>query len=261
MLHVINNSASRLPGVFLIVTLLAAVLLAAAGCSPSPGSGEVTAEDTYAIGVAAAERGDYILAIEVFKRVTLDTPLHETADDALVGLADAYRAMSDYASAEEEYRRFLLDYPHSTLVPEVEYKLGMTFFDQSLPAALDQSMSRQTISQFEYFLGAYPSSDFADEAAERILELRTRIAAKDYDSATLYFDLGRPKAARICLEAVIVDYPDTAWARVALLDKARSFAAEGSRALAEGEYQRLMELYPETEEARTAATEKAALSG
>ncbi len=80
-------------------------------------------------------------------------------------------------------------------------------------------------------------------------------------TATLYFALRQPKAARVYLESVIVEYPDTVWARAALLDKARSFAAEGSRALAEGEYQRLMELYPETEEARTAATEKAALSG
>ncbi len=212
-------------------------------------------------GVAAARRGDYMLAIEIFRRVTLEMPLHETADDALVALADAHRAISVYASAEDAYRSLLSDYPHSPLVPEVEYKLGMTFFDQVLPVALDQSMTKQAISQFEYFLAAFPSSDLVDEAAERILELRTRLAAKRYESATLYVNLKKPKAARVYLESVIVEYPDTVWARAARLDKARSFAAEGARALAEGEYQRLMELYPETEEARTAATEKAALSG
>lgn len=338
----VHNSMPRSSGALPVVALLAAALLGAAGCSPMPELGEATAEDAYALGVEAAEsgdytaaietferitrdvpdhetaddalvgladahravsdyasaeaayrkllsdypdsplvpevrhklgmtlfdfgvaaagRGDYTLAIEIFKRVTLEMPLHETADDALVELADAHRAISAYVFAEEAYRELLSDYPHSPLVPEAEYKLGMVFFDQVPRASLDQSMAEQAISQFEYFIAAFPSSGFVDEAAERILELRTRLAAKRYDSAMLYFSLRQPKAARIYLESVIVEYPDTVWARAALLDKARSFAAEGARALAEGEYQRVMELYPETEEARTAAAEKAALSG
>ena len=259
----ISNSAPRLSSVLLIVVLFAGVLLAAAGCSVPRASDEVTTEGTYDTGVAAAERGDYMLAIEIFRRITLDTPLHETADDALFALADAHRAISDYASAEEGYRRLLSDYPHSSLVPAAEYELGVTFFDQALRVnvARDQSMTKQAISQFEYFVAAYPSSGLADEATEKISELRARLAEKAYDRATLYRDMDKPKAERVCLDVVIAEYPDTVWARVALLDKARSFAAEGSRALAEDEYQRLMELYPGTEEAGTAATEKAALSG
>ncbi len=258
----INNSAHRRSGVLLIVVLFAGVLLAA-GCSSLPASDEVTVEGTYDIGVAAAERGDYMLAIEIFRRITLDTPLHETADDALLAFAGAHRAIFDYASAEEGYRRLLSDYPHSSLVPEAEYELGVTFFDQALrvDVARDQSMTKQAISQFEYFVAAYPSSGLADKATGKISELRERLARKGYDRATLYRDMGKPKAERVCLDAVIADYPDTVWARVALLDKARSFAAEGSRALAEDDYQRLMKLYPGTEEAGTAAAEKAALSG
>ena len=338
----IHNSTLRSSGALPVAALFCAALLVATGCAPMPELGDATAEDTYALGVEAAEAGDYPLAIESFRRVTIDAPDHETADEALIALADAHRAMSDYASADEsyrlllsdypdsplapaarhrlgltrfdvgveaarhgnymlaiesfrnitletplheiaddalvaladahraiadfvsaedEYRTLLLDYPHSALVPEAEYKLGMTFFDQMLPIGLDQSMTEQAISQFEYFVAAFPSSEFADEAAGRILELRTRLAEKRYDSAVLYFTLRKPKAARVYLEAVIVEYPNTVWARVALLDKARSFAAEGARALAEGEYQRLIESYPETEEARTAAAEAAALKG
>lgn len=252
----IRKNASRFAGATLV-----AALLATAGCAPMPELNEATSEDLYETGMAAAERGDHLMAIEVFRRVTLNSPLHEMADDALLGMADAHRAISDYASAEMEYRQLLSDYAHSPLVPEAEYKLGLTFHDQALPAALDQSMTEQAISQFEYFLAAYPESGFAEEARQNILELRTRLAAKRYDGATLYFVLGKPKAARVYLEAVVNEYPDTSWARVALLEKARSLASEGSRALAENEYQRLIDAYPGTEEARTAAAELAALSG
>jgi outer membrane protein assembly factor BamD len=258
---VIRKRAPLNPGAPLAVLTLAVALAVGCGCTAMPELGESTAEDTYAIGLEAADRGDYLLAIEAFKRITDNAPLHENADDALVALADAHRAIEDYASAEEEYRRLLSDYPHSTLVPEAEYKLGLTFAEQALPAALDQSMTEQAISQFEYFMQAYPESGFADEAAARILELRTRLASKRYDSAMLYFSLKKPRAARLYLEAVVTEYPDTVWARAALLEKARSLAAEGSLAPAETEYQRLIDMYPDTEEARTAAAEKGALSG
>ena len=76
--------------------------------------------------------------------------MHEFADDALLGLADAHRAMGDFASAEDEYRRLLEDYPTSSLIPEAEYKLGLSFYEQSLPAALDQGMTRQAIAQFQF---------------------------------------------------------------------------------------------------------------
>lgn len=241
--------------------LVLCLLAAAVGCSPIPELGETTAEDAYQVGAAAAERGDYLLAIEAFKRVTATAPLHEMADDALMGLADAHRAMSDYAQAESEYRQLVSDYPRSPLVPEAEYKLGLTYYEQALPAELDQSMTNQAISQFERFLTAYPESDFVGAARDKIAELRGRLAQKSYEAADLYFSLGDPRAARVYLEAVVREYPDTRWAPAALLDMARSYADEGSKALAANAYQRLMDLYPDSNEARAAKAEKSFLDG
>jgi outer membrane protein assembly factor BamD len=232
-----------------------------AGCSPIPELGEATSPETYEVGREAAERGDYVLAAEAYKRLLDASPLHDLADDALLGLADAHRALGDYALAEAEYADLLIDYPRSPLVPEAEYKIGLSYYEQSLPAALDQSMTRQAIDQFEYFLSAYPESEFAPGARERIAELTDRLADKDYQNAMLYVTLEKPHAARIYLEAVARDYPDTVWARLALLEKARSFAREGSTALAAETYQRVIDLYPGTEEAVTAAAERSGLSG
>jgi outer membrane protein assembly factor BamD len=226
-----------------------------------PELGEANSPETYEVGRAAAERGDYILAIEAFRRVVDQSPLHDLADDALLGLADSHRAIGDFALAESEYMDLMDDYPHSPLVPEAEYKLGLSYYEQSLPASLDQSMTRQAIGQFEYFLSAYPESDLAPEAQERMQELRERLASKDYENAMLYATLEKPQAARIYLEAVAQDYPDTVWARLALLEKARSFAAEGSTALAVETYERIIDLYPGTAEAVTAAAERTGLPG
>ncbi|MBN2566083.1 MAG: outer membrane protein assembly factor BamD [Candidatus Eisenbacteria bacterium] len=241
------------------VVLIAAVLATAAGCSRAPELGEATAADAYEIGRDAADREDYLMAIEAFGHVIDSSPLHELADDALLGLADAHRAIGDYPSAEAEYRQVLEDYPRSPLVPEAEFKLGLSFSEQSLPAALDQSMTEQAIDQLDYFLTKYPDSELTDQARAEMQTLRDRLASKDYDNAMLYLTLEQPQAARVYFEAVARDYPDTSWARLALLQKARSFAAEGSSALAAETYQRVIDLYAETAEAATAAEERSAL--
>ena len=246
---------TRYPG-----ALLAAWLVAAWGCSPVPELGEATAEEKYEIGKAALEREDYLVAVEALSRVSLESPMHELADDALLGLADAHRATGDFASAEDEYRRLLEDYPRSSLIPEAEYKLGLSFYEQSLPSALDQGMTRRAIEQFERFLMRYPDTQFGADAESMMAELRARLAEKDYQSALLYVKLGSPRSARVYLEAVADEYHDTEWARKALLALARSHRDEGATALAVEAYNRLTETYSGTTEAAAAAAEVAALA-
>lgn len=236
---------------------LVACLAAITACTLIPELGEATAEDAYSVGAEAMEREDYLLAIEAFKHVTMVSPLSDWADDALIGLADAHRAISDYALAEEGYRRVMSDYPRSPLVPEATYKLGLSFYDQSLPAELDQSMTFSAIEQLEHFVATYPESGLVPEAEERIAELRARLAEKAYGAAALYLQIKNPGAARVYLEAIVEDYPDTEWAPRALLEIARSYIREGATAKAAEAYDRVIELYPGTDEAATARAEKA----
>ncbi len=241
----------------LALGLLATLIVS--GCATIPELGDVTAEDLYMIGADAAERGDYLVAIEAFRRITMESPLNEVADDALLGLADAHRATGDYASAEAEYASLLDDYPRSSLVPAAECRLGIAYQEQTLPPALDQSMTHTAIEQLEHFVATYPESEFIVDAQARIFEMRSKLAEKEYMNATLYFRLKDPEAARVYLEAVANDFPDTPWARRALLDEARSLAEEGATARAMTTYDRLLELYPGTEEAEAAAHERASL--
>lgn len=240
-----------------VVVAVTAAGLAVQGCSPIPEFGEATVEETYQVGLSAADRGDYLVAIEAFRRITTDAPLNELADDALIALADAHRATGDYAVAEDSYWALLSDYPRSPLVPDAEFKLGLLYYDQSKPSALDQTKTLEAIDQLQRFAAAYPAHASVPEAREAILELRSRLAKKLYDSAELYIKMDRPKSARVYFESIAADYGDTPWAPLALLGLARSHAAEGSTALAEEAYDRLEEEYPSSAEAAAASSERA----
>lgn len=222
------------------------------GCSPIPEFSETSAEDMYAIGQDARENGDYMVAIEAFKRISMSWPLDERADDALMGLGDAYLDMDDYASAEGEYLRLLSDYPRSDLVPEAEYKLGVVYFEQSKPAALDQATTDEAIEQFRRFLHTYPDGEFSDGARERLEELISRLAQKDFETAMLYMKLGSPAAAEVYLESIPIEYPNTPWAPRALLELVRNYVAAGETAHAAETLSRLDESYPNTAEAEEA---------
>lgn len=238
------------------ILFVAGLLIGVSGCSPIPDFGSLGADEVFATGKDAADRGDYLVAIEAFRRVTEEFPLDALADDALVALGDAYRAAGDYASAEAEYQRVFLDYSFSPLAAEAEFKLGLAYFEQALPSDLDQSMTARAIGHLSLFIEKYPESGFVDEAREKVRDLRSQLALKLYDAAMLYFKLGRSDAARVYLQAIAREYPDTVWARTALLDEARSLAREGLSASADKAYQDLIERYPGTEEADLAQAER-----
>ena len=228
------------------------VLIVAVGCSPVPEIGDATTEEVYALGASAATRGDHLFAIEAMTRVLSRSPLHELADDALLALARSHQAMGEYALAEEEYSRLASDYPRSPLVPEAAHGLGLTYFDQSLPAALDQTMTERAIAQFERFASDHPGSPLVADARRKVAELRSRLAEKTYRGAELYLKLENGSAARVYFEAVARDYADTPWAPRALLALARSAAADGLTDEANAARARLVELYPDSDEARAA---------
>ena len=238
------------------IALSVALALALAwGCSPVPEFGEASVEETYEIGRSALESEDYLVAIEAFKQVTSMAPLDELADDALLGLADAYRATGDYASAEAEYRRLISDYPGSPLTAEAEYRIALSYAERSRPAVYDQTATREAIALFERFLDRHGDSEYADDARREIGDLRSKLAEKLYLSAQLYLDLGNLSSARLYFESVAREYADTEWAPRALLGLARAHAQEGSKALAGEAYRRLLSDYPDSEEAAAALDE------
>jgi len=242
-----------------LARVIAACMLAAiVGCSPIPDFGEASVTEVYDVGVDAAARGDYMVAIEAFKRITSEWPLDDLADDALVGLADAYREVGDYALAEAEYLRLRQDYPRSPLVADTEYKLGLVYLAQSRPAALDQATTLSAIDQFNRYLTRYPESAHAADARRYVAELRGRLAEKEFSSAELYMTLGNPAAARIYYEAVVADYSDTPVAPKALLGIVRSYLASGDIDGAMEARARLEKSYPGSGEAAEAAAQIAA---
>ena len=231
-------------------------ILVLAGCSGSARLSYDNPEDAYNKGLARVEAGDYERAAEFFQGVFDFGRTHEWAADAQLELARAYRSGRDYLLAANEFTRFTQIYRGDPRVPDAAYELAMTYFDRSPHYTLDQTDTERAIDQFELFMTRYPDHPLFFEAADRITDLREKLAHKRYEAGTQYQRRGYHEAAALTFESVFDDYYDTDWADDALLGATSAYVAfaeasiPGRRAerleSAIEVYERMLQIFPDS---------------
>ncbi len=88
----------------------------------------------------------------------------------------------------------------------------------------DQEYTVKAIESFQEFQYLYPDKDsLFSVASEKISELRTKLAHREYFTATLYRKLNAPLAAKIYFDRVINDYDDTEYYEPAYFEKLKCF--------------------------------------
>ena len=203
--------------------VLVAVLVA--GCA---GAGQIryeTPEEAYERGMRAYERGRYDQATEYFQAVFDFGRTHEWADDAQLQLARAYVGNREYILAANEFSRFSQLYPSDERRADAEYERAMAYYELSPGYQLDQTDTERAITQFMLFIERFPQSPLVDEAQARVVELREKLARKQYEAAKLYERRELYEAAALEFERVFDQYPGSAWADDALLGAIQAYIA------------------------------------
>jgi len=235
--------------------VLLAVLLV--GCA---GTGRLrydSPQEAYEKGLAHFEDGDFAKAVEMLQGSFDFGRTHQWAADAQLLLAQSYRANEEYLLAANEYTRFSQIYRSDPRVPDAEYELAMTYYDRSPSFRLDQTDTERAIVQFQLFMTRYSDHPLVTDATNRITELRGKLARKQYNTAQLYERREFFEAAAVSYEAVFDRYYDTDWADDALLGAMNAYLKyarlsvssrqEERLLLAEANYDRLLQIFPDSE--------------
>lgn len=243
------SSLSTLFGIFLVSILIA-------GCS---GSGRVryeSPEEAFQKGKAFFDEGDYTKAIEMLQGAFDFGRTHQWAADAQLYLAKAYRANKEYLLAANEFTRFTQIYRSDIRIPDAEYELAMTYYDRSPIFRLDQTDTERAIVQFQLFMTRYADHPLVEDAAGRIVELRSKLALKQFNTAELYEKREFYGAAAASYEAVFDRYYDTDYADDALLGALKMYLdfaklsapnkIQERLRLAEANYDRLIQIFPDS---------------
>lgn len=232
------------------------LVLVLAGCASPNRVRYSSPEEAYTRGLERFEAGRYDIAIEFFQGAFDFGRSHEWAADAQFQLARAYRASEQYLLAANEYTRFTQIYRSDPRVADAEYLLAMTYYDRSPAYQLDQTDTERAIRQFRLFMTRYPDHELAQDAAERITELREKLGQKAYFTAKLYERRDLFQAAAVSYEAVFDRFYDTEWADRALLGAMQAYleygrlSVQSKRAERFGKgvnnYDRLIQIFPDS---------------
>lgn len=196
-----------------VLFLLLALLLAAVvvGCSSSGGAAAAprTAETVFEEGVEAFNDGDYIEAQKMFDIIKLQYPASQVADDAQFYQAEINFKKGEYVLAAYNYNLLRRAFPNSTYAKEALYRASMSYYNLSPDSQRDQSYTKQAIQSFAEFQTFYPSDSLATESAQRISELREKLAQRLLETAQMYVQLDYPRSALLYYDQVITEYSDT----------------------------------------------------
>lgn len=202
-----------------VLAVLLSVLILAACSTTEQAVKQRTVEETYAEAMVEFKDEDWLEAQALFDIIKLQYPSSAYADDAQYYLAEINFARGEYILSAFNYNLVRRSYPNSEHAKDALYKSALSYYEITLPADRDPEYTRKAIAAFNDFQGFYPTDSLALRAAEKIMELRDRLAEKHFLSAKQYISMGTNRSALIYFDAVIDDFPDSKWAEDAYVGK------------------------------------------
>jgi len=214
------------------------------GCTSEEAERQMPAAERFALGMELFNDEDYLQAIEEFKVVTLQYQATAFADDAQFYMAESRMAREEFILAAFEYDILLRTMPTSEFVSRARFQRATCYYNMSPSSRLDQENSRKAIDEYQAFIEYHPTDSLATVAEQRITEMNTKLAQKDFDNGMTYLRLEYNKAAVYYFDLVLEKYHDTPYAEPALLRKAQAQVARKRYAEAKEALDRFREKYP-----------------
>jgi outer membrane protein assembly factor BamD len=203
----------------LITATLVATLLLAGGCARDTEDTGPGAEALYERGQRLISNGDYVGAVAALEDLETRYPFHPLAKQAQLEEIYAWFRADNIQAAEAAAERFIRENPRHEMVDYAYYLKGIMFFDEPadiLEGLFNADLSRRPIyfseesfRNFKIFLERFPDSDYADDARQRMVFLRERLAMFELHVARYYLRRGAWVAAVNRARGVIERYDGT----------------------------------------------------
>ncbi|PKL84547.1 MAG: outer membrane protein assembly factor BamD [Ignavibacteriae bacterium HGW-Ignavibacteriae-1] len=200
-----------------LISLTTLILVVACGSNKPPESG--TAEELYSRAMELFDDEDYLDAASHFEIIKLQYPASLYADDAQFHIAEINYRRKEYIMAAFNFSLLRRIYPGSPHVKDALMKNAMCFYELSPPYDRDQDYTMKAIESFQEFQYLYPEDSLYTEATNKIIELRNKLAYREYFTAQLYTKMDSPLSAMIYYETVINKFSDTEYFEPAFFGK------------------------------------------
>lgn len=227
-----------------IFALISIISLLYAGCHSSKELESLSADDRFEVAKKKVDDGNYLDAIEDFRVITLQFPGSRVADSAQFFLAQSYFHRDQFILAASEYETLTRSMSTSKLVPEARFQIGMCYYNLSPSSDLDQKYTYKALDAFQSFIEYHPTNSLVPLAEEKIQELNTKLAKKEYEAGVIYMRMEYYRSAERQFDFVLDKYHDTEYAPRSLIGEVEALIARKKYPEAKKEIDKFFERYP-----------------
>lgn len=184
---------------------LAAVMLA--GCAGKDMNDELVRDvaRAYEKAQSSMENGNYRSAIQIFEMLRARFPFSDISKQIQLELMYAYYMSGQQEQAIDIADQFLRENPTHPRVDYALYIQGLAYFEKD-PGFLERVFRKSTagrpprdadlaFSLFSRLVQRYPASEYADDAHQRMVYLKNRLADYENSVARYYMKIGAYVAA------------------------------------------------------------------
>ena len=250
----------------LILTTLA-LFLGLSGCGNREREQIGNAERLYDLAKRASDAGNYRDAIAYYEQLEARFPFSNPARQGQLDLLYAYYKNREPESAIDQADQFIRENPAHPRVDYAHYIKGLVQFERN-PNFLERWFNadlserppidaRSSFQSFQTLVQRFPKSEYAEDARQRMIFLRNRLASYEVHVADYYLQRGAYIGAINRAKYAIENYDGAPQIRQALLIMADSYRQLGMTDLAASTEKVLNENYPNVEDnQQQAAVEK-----
>ena len=195
--------------------VLTSILIAAAGCS----SVQVDEKDPASLfkdAEAEIASDHYIIAIDKLRAIKNKFPYSSFAAESQLRIADVYYIQELFPEAAANYQAFKDLHPKNPKVPYAMLQIGKSYF-RDAPTLIERDLSplKKAFDAYQEYLSRYPDSPESTTARKEVGEIRKRLAEKELLIGDFYFRRELYRAAEPRYEKVVQNFPDTEEAKIA----------------------------------------------
>jgi outer membrane protein assembly factor BamD len=215
------------------------------GCSSTKKSdpySSMTAEQIYNKGKLEAKKDRYEAAIKSFEALEARYPYGDYTSKAQLALIHAYYKKDEAASALAAADRFIRMHPQYENVDYAYYLKGVVNYEENFSTVykyfpLDRSfreptLAKQSFDDFKILLQKFPTSKYAVDAQNRMINLRNQLAKHELHVADYYMRKKAYLAAANRAAYVVNQFDQTEVIPNALTIMVKAYRALGMHELA-----------------------------
>jgi outer membrane protein assembly factor BamD len=205
--------------------LAALVLLAGAACFQSFNIRRyTTSTELYEVGLQQFDKKNWTNAIEAFEKLTFDLPARDTLlSRAHWFLGLARRENQERLMAAQSFIKLVDQFPEDSLADDALYYSGLSYREMWRRPSLDPQYGILAEGQFRLLQGLFPDSPYNEMTTAKLTEIEEWMAQKDFDTGMHYVKRRAYDSGIIYLRDVVSNYPNTDYARRAMLELVRVY--------------------------------------